>query len=58
MACTLDEAPTDKAVTDWLKAKGIDPNDVTAYRVTRKAGDLATIELTMIFDKPKTEAGD
>lgn len=43
---------TDQVVKSWLDAKGIDPKDVMAYRITR-AGDgqsIPTIELTMIYD--------
>lgn len=52
------EAPTDEAVREWLRAKGIDPHDVTGYAVRHKAGDFATIKLTMIFDEVPDEKAE
>lgn len=43
---------TDAIVKEWLDAKGIDPRDVQAYRISR-SGDgasIPTIELTMYYD--------
>lgn len=51
-------APTDEAVFSWLRAKGIDRHDVTGYAVRRKAGEFATIELTMIFDEVPDEKAE
>lgn len=43
---------TDAIVKEWLDAKGIDPRDVEAYRISR-SGDgrsIPIIELTMFYN--------
>jgi hypothetical protein len=49
MARPLGLVPTDEAVKDWMRSKGINPNDVTGYAIDRQVGDVATIKLTMLF---------
>jgi hypothetical protein len=44
-------SPTDALVRSWLEERGIAPEDIVAYRITRGGRDMPTIELTMIYSE-------
>ena len=44
-------SPTDDLVKRWLDAKGIAPDDVSAYAINRGSDDTPTIVLTMYYDE-------
>lgn len=53
--------PVDLLVADFLKAKGIDPNDITGYRLSRGVDTFGTLTIDMPFehiapdDRPEQE---
>lgn len=45
----------DALVKDFLQRKGIEPKDITGYRLTRSLDDIGTIRIDMIFEDQAAE---
>ncbi len=51
-------SPTDVLVKGWLEERGISPEDVMAYRITRGGNDIPTIDLTMVYSEEEAVTDD
>lgn len=50
------KSPVDRLVLGFIQEKGISPNDITGYCITRSVDDIGTITFSMLFDEGEVSA--